>query len=108
MAKTVRKIKLDSTKKGKKEVTEAKVVSKKTTKPASPTKRRQRRGFNPLVAFVGYLKGSWHEIRQVRWPDRRATWGMTLAVIGFTAFFSLVILLLDTAFQWLFKDFILK
>ena len=51
---------------------------------------------------VGYFKGAWLELKQVRWPDRKATWGMTLAVILFTAFFVILVLLLDALFQYLF------
>ena len=60
-----------------------------------------------LAKIGGYFKGSWIELRQVRWPDRKATWSLTLAVILFSAFFIILILLLDEAFNLLFK-FILK
>lgn len=101
MATTVKKIKLDSKKSGKKTTT-TKSVEK------TPKNKPRRKVYNPFTAFVGYVKGSWNELRQVRWPDRRATWGMTLAVIGFTLFFSVIILLLDSLFQILFKDLLLK
>lgn len=58
---------------------------------------------NPLVPLLRYIKGSWHELRQVRWPDRRATWKMTGALIAFTLFFVVVILLIDAGFGELFK-----
>lgn len=60
----------------------------------------------PLSIFVkigGYFKGAWIELRQVRWTNRRATWGMTLAVIAFTLFFTILIILLDAGFKELFK-----
>jgi len=57
----------------------------------------------PFSAFGRYLKGSWQELRQVRWPNRRATWGMTGAVILFTAFFVGLIIILDWLFSQLFK-----
>ncbi len=97
-AKTVKKIKLDSSKSGK----------KTTVNTEKPAKKSAKRNYNPLVGIGRYVKGSWDEIRQVRWPNRSATWGMTLAVIGFTLFFSVIILLLDSLFQILFKDFLLK
>lgn len=56
-----------------------------------------------LGRLVGYFKGSWYELRQVRWPDRRATWGMTGALLAFTAFFVVIILLLDAVFAKLFN-----
>lgn len=105
-AKTVRKIKLDSKKTAKKEVVEAEVVREPKTKRRAP--KAARIAASPVVGTGRYIKGSWDEIRQVRWPSRKATWGMTLAVILFTAFFSIVILLLDGLFQMLFKQFLLK
>ena len=51
-----------------------------------------------------YLKGAWYELKQVRWPNRRTTWALTLAVILFTAFFVGLIVLLDYGFQWVFDQ----
>lgn len=56
-----------------------------------------------LFAMGRYFKGAWFELRQVRWPTRRATWGLTLAVILFSAFFVVVIVLLDLLFKSLFE-----
>lgn len=61
----------------------------------------------PFRAFGRYVIGSWKELRQVFWPNRRATWSLTLAVILFTLFFTLLIVGLDTAFQELFKRILL-
>ncbi len=61
-----------------------------------------------LSSFGGYFTGAWYELRQVRWPDRRATWGLTLAVMAFSLFFAAVILGLDFVFQYIFKELILK
>lgn len=60
-----------------------------------------------LKAIGGYFTGSYQELRQVRWPTRRATWGFTLAVILFTAVLSALILALDYGFEQLFKQVIL-
>jgi preprotein translocase subunit SecE len=65
-------------------------------------------GPGPLRRIGGYFKGSWQELRAVRWPNRRSTWSLTLAVLGFTAFFVVLILLVDAGFQFLFKQVILK
>ena len=59
--------------------------------------------FRPFVAFGHYLRDSWREIRQVRWPNRKATWKMVLAVLVYTALFMAIILLLDMFFTWLFN-----
>lgn len=56
-----------------------------------------------LFAIGGYFKGAWTELRLVRWPTRSATWGLTLAVILFSAFFAVIILLLDILFKFLFE-----
>lgn len=57
----------------------------------------------PLFAIGRYFKGAWVELRQVRWPNRRSAWGLTLAVILFTAFFFILIVLLDAGFKQLFN-----
>ena len=59
--------------------------------------------FRPFVALFRYLRDSWREIRQVRWPNRKTTWKMVLAVIIYTAIFMVIILLLDMFFTWLFN-----
>lgn len=84
-------------------VTNKTVVANDDKKPAKRTKKRR----NPFVMFWGYLKGAWFELRQVRWPNRRETWGMTLAVILFSAFFVVLVLLLDWGYKYLF-DIILE
>lgn len=60
-----------------------------------------------LRAIGGYFKGSYQELRQVRWPSRKATWGFTIAVIVFTVAMSGLILVLDFGFEQLFKKVIL-
>ena len=59
--------------------------------------------FRPFVALGRYLCDSWHELRQVRWPNRKATWKMVLAVLVYTALFIILISLLDVFFTWLFN-----
>lgn len=60
----------------------------------------------PFVALGRYLRDSWREIRQVRWPSRKNTWKMTLAVLAYCAVFIVFIMLLDTFFTFLFKTFV--
>jgi len=80
---------------------------KKAVKATKGAKTPKQAPTNPILkalfAFGGYFKGAWIELRQVRWPTRRATWGLTLAVLLFTAFFVVLILLLDLAFKYLFE-----
>ncbi len=66
------------------------------------TEKQPKKRLNPLRAIGSYFKGAWTELKQVRWPTRRATWGLTLAVVLFTLFFVAFIVLLDTIFQKLF------
>jgi len=92
-------------------VTEKKSV-KPTTKKAEKTKQVSsevkvpKKAFAPLRAIGGYFKGSWQELRQVRWPNRKQTWAMTLAVILFSLALGALIFLLDAVFTLLFKNFI--
>ena len=79
----------------------AKTSAKTKTAASKPKNSKSRR--NPLSAITGYFRGAWQEIKQVRWPDRRSTWGMVGALIIFTAALFLVIILLDYGFAWLFK-----
>lgn len=78
-----------------------KTSAKTKTAASNPKNSKSRR--NPLSAITGYFRGAWQEIKQVRWPDRRSTWGMVGALIVFTAALFLVIILLDYGFAWLFK-----
>lgn len=58
---------------------------------------------SPFRATGRYFKGSWQELRQVRWPNRKATWSLTLAVLVYGAFFGVLVLLLDAGFKYLFE-----
>lgn len=91
-----------SEKANKKEVKEAKKAEKKAKKAGNSGKKVFIL-FRPFVAFFRYLKDSWHEIRQVRWPNRKATWKMVFAVLVYTALFVIIITLLDLFFRWLFN-----
>lgn len=71
-------------------------------KQTSPEESQPRRR-NPLRALGDYFKGAWYELRQVRWPTRKATWGFTLAVLLFTGFFTVLIVLLDALFKYVFQ-----
>lgn len=60
-----------------------------------------------LRAIGTYFAGSWQELRQVRWPTRRATWSLTAAVLLFSVVLAVFILALDFGFEQLFKRIIL-
>ncbi len=57
----------------------------------------------PFVYLGRYLKDSWRELRQVRWPNRKTTWKMVIAVLIYTVLFVIFISVLDIFFTWLFN-----
>lgn len=75
--------------------------------PAKGHLAKNVRAPKPLRAIGGYFVGSFKELREVQWPNRRATWGLTLAVIIFSAVIAAFILGLDFIFELLFKRIIL-
>lgn len=79
-----------------------KKTSTKTT-DKQPKEKRTRGKFNVFASIGGYFKGAWVELRQVRWPTRRATWSLTGAVLVYSAFFVVLVLLLDAGFKYLFE-----
>lgn len=81
----------------------SKTVSKKSPKTIKVRKEPTNPFVKTLFAIGGYFKGAWVELRLVRWPTRRATWGLTFAVILFSAFFVVIILLLDILFKFVFE-----
>ena len=98
--------------------TEAEPVVKKTAKSAKSSTKKQpvkstrrfarlRRKERTPDGTTNYFVGAWRELRQVRWPDRATTWSMTFAVIMFTLFFVVLVLLLDAGNKYLF-DFAIK
>ena len=96
----------DTTKKAEKKPVETKAKVEPKTKTEAETKTKAKKPFilfRPFVALFRYLRDSWKEIRQVRWPSRKATWKMVLAVLVYTALFVVLISLLDLFFTWLFN-----
>ena len=79
------------------------VKSEKAKKAPKASKQSSNKFIVLLSRIGGYFKGAWYELKQVRWPNRRATWSLTLAVILFSAFFVVLIVLLDLGFSELFK-----
>jgi len=100
-ATTVTRIKAIETKASKAAAVAAAPKAKTRTKKATTVNARSV--FKPLMAIGTYFKGAWYELRQVRWPNRKETWGLTAAVMIFSAFFILLIVLLDALFKFLFE-----
>lgn len=94
----------------KKESKKAEAV--KNTKPAKKAKVAKKSGkpfilFRPFCAVGRYIRDSWRELMKVQWPNRRATWKMTLGVIIFCVIVGLFVLVCDWLSQWLIKEVIL-
>lgn len=83
------------------------IKAKDTVEKVAPTKATAARADKEPKERGGrlwrYLKGSWSELRLVRWTDRKSTWKMTGALVVFTVVFGVIILLLDYLFQFVFK-----
>ncbi len=92
--------------KDKKAAKEKQKQMKKAEKAVSMNDKSGKKPFiliRPFVYLGRYLRDSWRELRQVRWPNAKATWKMVLAVFVYTALFMVVIFLLDLFFSWLFN-----
>lgn len=92
----------------KENITRVKATDAKPAKSSKlmkkPTVKRQRTAKTAKNGkIVEYLKGAWSELRQVRWPTRKATWSLTLAVLIFSGFFLILITSLDFLFKYLFE-----
>lgn len=55
-----------------------------------------------------YLRESWHEVKQVTWPDRKETTKLTLAVFTFAIIFGILVAVVDYGLDILFRKTILK
>lgn len=60
------------------------------------------------VLFVSYFRGSWQELRQVTWPNRRETTKLTIAVFVFAILFALLIAVVDYGLDKVFKELLLN
>ena len=104
----VRRIKADDSKKKAPRTTQ-KVVKKGSTKDSKKFNAPKwlKVVGKPFFAIGRYVNGAWQELRMTKWPNRRATWSLTLAVIIFSIFFATLILLADYGFDWLIKEIVL-
>lgn len=59
-----------------------------------------------ITAPFRYIRDSWREIRQVSWPNRKATWKLVGAIFIYTAFFIALTMLLDALFNFIFSKII--
>ena len=79
-------------------------AEKKAEKAAAKEGKKVFFLFRPFVAIGRYVRNSFREVRQVRWPDRKATWKMTLSVVVYVLLIAAVIMLLDALFTFIFNQ----
>ena len=87
-----------------KKAEKVKLKDKKAAEKKLGEKNAEKKPFiliRPVVYLGRYIRDSWRELRKVRWPNRKATWKMLLAVVVYTAIFVIFISLLDLLFTWL-------
>ncbi len=51
------------------------------------------------MKFPKYIRESIQEAKKVTWPTRKETWKLTFAVIVFTTFFTVFIVIADYGFE---------
>ena len=57
----------------------------------------------PFRALGRYIKNSFIEMRQVRWPDRKSTWKMTISVIIYVVLIAAFVMAMDALFTFIFN-----
>ena len=77
--------------------------AEKALKKAEKASKKPFIIIRPFVYLGRYIKESWQETRQVRWPSRKATWKLFFAILIYTLIFVGIIMLLDALFSWLFS-----
>ncbi len=94
-----------------KNVKEAVKIAKKIVKEEKKAKvKKEKKPMNKFVRIITapfrYIHDSWVEIRQVRWPNRKATWKLVGAIFVYAAFFIILTMLLDALFNFIFSKII--
>ena len=86
------------------EAKKAAKAEKKAAKKAAKEGKKVFILFRPFVAIGRYIKESFQEVRQVRWPDRKSTWKMTISVVLYVLLVAAIIMLLDAFFTFIFSQ----
>ncbi len=81
-----------------------KVAQPKPAKQPKQPKKPMGKFRRVITAPFRYIHSSWLELRQVRWPSRKSTWAMVLAVLVYTAIFIGFIVLIDALFTLIFNN----
>ena len=82
----------------------AEKAEKKVAKKAEKEGKKVFFLFRPFAAIGRYVRDSFREVRQVRWPDRKSTWKMTLSVVFYVLLIAAIIMLLDAFFTFIFNQ----
>ena len=81
-----------------------KIANKKAEQKAIKEAKKSLKNAENGEKKVGDLRGAFRELRQVRWPNRKETWKMTLSVIVYVVILAVAIMLLDALLQLIFKQ----
>ena len=81
-----------------------KIANKKAEQKAIKEAKKSLKNAEKGDKKVGYFRGAFRELRQVRWPNRKETWKMTLSVIIYVIILAAAIMLLDALLQLIFKQ----
>lgn len=76
-----------------------------------PFKTRPARFIGRILAnvlFLGYVRNSWKEVKQVTWPSRKETLRLSLAVFVFAFVFGVTIAITDYGLDQVFKRILLQ
>ncbi|MCL2371376.1 preprotein translocase subunit SecE [Candidatus Saccharibacteria bacterium] len=86
----------------------AKVDKKASKTEVTESKKRGvfRKLLSPFVRFGRYVAASFRELRLMRFPNRKAAWKMTFAVVIYALIFFIFIALLDTFWGMVFQRLI--
>ena len=105
------KAKNSENKKSKKASREAEKKLNKAEKKAAAKKNKDEKPlkecfflFIPFIALGRYIRDSFRELRQVRWPNRKETWKLVLSVIVYVVLIAGFIMLLDMLFNFIFSQ----
>lgn len=60
------------------------------------------------IVFPEYLRGSWRELRRVKWPDWYESRRLTVAVLIFAIVFGGLVSIVDYGLDKIFKQVLLK
>ena len=81
-----------------------KIAAKKAEKAADKDAKKSLKKADGKEKKVGYFRGAFRELRQVRWPTRKETWKMTLSVIIYVVILAAAIMLLDALLSLIFNQ----